>query len=293
MLGVEARVSFRGERVNAPRKIPLQKVAFTLSLKDGVFRFEPLTFGVGGGQIQSQLTLDAHKQPVQGGIAARMQDVDLGNLLSDFGVPSGGFGTIRARLDAHFAGESVKQAFASVDGGLLVYMTRGQVDAVLVSLAGLDAGRALIEKFFGSGPTKIECAFMHMKSDNGLAKVERFLIATEDIDLSAAGDVNFRKEAFNVALRGYPRSPTIGASDAPVHLSGPFADAKVSVLSEQLLARGALAALAALVAPPLAIVPFLNPGSGDEKEDVCARLTREAKKIEISGNAKAGDGKAR
>lgn len=31
---------------------------------------------------------------------------------------------------------------------------------------------------------------------------------------------------------------------------------------------------------PLAILPFINPGSGDDKEDVCARLTAEAKKIE-------------
>ncbi|HEX5512955.1 MAG TPA: AsmA family protein, partial [Gammaproteobacteria bacterium] len=168
--GVEAWVRFRGERVNAPRKIPLERVSFTLNLKDGVLRFEPLTFGVGGGKINSQLTLDVRKQPVQGKVEARMQDVDLGNLLTDFGVPGGGFGTIRAKLDTRFAGESVKQAFASTDGSLLLYMTSGQVNAVLVSLAGLDAGQALIERFFGSGETKIECAFTHVKANDGLAK---------------------------------------------------------------------------------------------------------------------------
>lgn len=279
--GVAATVKFRGERINAPRKIPLQDMELSLRLRDGVLRFEPLTFGLGGGTIRSLLALDTRLQPVQGELEARMQDVDLGNLLTDFGVPSGGFGTIRARLDTRFAGDSIKEAAASSNGGLLVYMTSGEVDAVLVSLAGLDAGRALVKRFFGSGPTEIECAFTYIESIDGLANVERFLIATEDIDLTAAGDVNLRQEEFNIALRGYPRSATVGASDAPVHLSGKFSDAEVSVISEQLLARGALAALAALVAPPLAIVPFLNPGTGDEKEDVCAQLTREAQQINL------------
>lgn len=282
--GVEARVRFRGERVNAPRKIPLEQVSFTLNLKDGVLHFEPLTFGVGGGKINSQLTLDARKQPVQGKLDAHMQDVDLGDLLGDFGIPSGGFGTIRAKLNTRFAGESVKQALASTDGSLLLYMTSGEVNAVLISLAGLDAGRALIERFFGAGETAIECAFTHIEANSGLAKIDRFLIATEDIDLTAVGTIDLRKEEFDIAMRGYPRSPTVGASDAPVHLSGPFSNAQVTVLSKELLARGALSALAALLAPPLAIVPFINPGSGDEKEGVCARLIREAQQIE----AKAG-----
>lgn len=281
LLGVEAQVKFRGERVNAPRKIRLQQVAFTLNLQNGVLRFEPLTFGLGGGKIRTLVALDTRKRPVRGELEARMQDVDLGNLLADFGVPSGGFGTIRGRLNSRFAGESIKEAAASSDGGLLIYMTSGQVDAVLVSLAGLDAGRALVEKFFGSGPTKIECAFTYVEAKDGVAQIKRFLIATKDIDLTAAGEANLRKEEFNVALRGYPRSPTIGASDAPVHLSGKFAKAEVSVMSKELLARGALAALAALLAPPLAIVPFINPGTGDKKEGVCARLTREAKQINL------------
>lgn len=281
LLGVKARVRFRGERVAAPRQIPLQQVDFTLELADGVLRFQPLTFALGGGRVRSRLALDTRRQPVQGRLEAHIQDVDLSELLGGFGVPRGGFGTIRGRLDARFAGDSLAQAAASSDGGLLLYMTSGEIDAVLVSLAGLDAGRALMKRLFGSGPTRIECAFGHLEARDGLATLERFLIATEDIDLTAAGTVNLRQETFDIALRGYPRSPSVGASDAPVHLGGKFAAADVSVMSKELVARGALAALAALVAPPLAIAPFLNPGSGDEKEDVCSRLSREASRIEL------------
>lgn len=280
LTGIAATVRFRAERVEAPRKLPLERVEFTLRVEQGKLRFEPLTFGIGGGNIDGRLIVDAGMQPAHGQIRAKMRDVDLGDLLQDFGIPSGGFGTIRASLDARFAGDSVANAFGSADGSLLVYMHRGQVDAVLISLAGLDAGRALIEKFFGSGPTEIECAFTQLDATDGVAKVERFLIATEDIDLTAGGKVDFGEERFHIALRGYPRTPTVGASDAPVQLEGKFADAEVSVISDELLARGAVAALAALVAPPLAIVPFIHPGTGDEKEDTCTVLEREAKRID-------------
>lgn len=278
--GVTAQLRFRGERVNAPRGIPLERVALTLRLTDGVLHADPLTLGVGGGRIESRVSYDTTRQPAQGTITAQARGVDLGDLLGDFGIPSGGFGTIRADLDTRFAGDNVKRAFGSADGSLLVYMTSGQVDAVLIALAGLDAGQALVAKLFGSGPTSIECAFMHMQAKEGVAAIERFLVATEKIDLRAGGSVNLGRETLDLALRGYPRDPTVGASDAPVRVEGRFADADISVLSDELLTRGAFAAVAALVAPPLAIIPFLNPGSGDEKEDVCAALTREAKDIE-------------
>lgn len=281
--GVAAQVRFRGEHVDAPREIPLERVDFTLRLENGVLHADPLTLGVGGGKIESRVSYDTTRQPAQGAITAQARGVDLGDLLSDFGIPSGGFGTIRADLDTRFAGDTVKRAFGSTDGSLLVYMTSGQIDAVLIALAGLDAGQALVAKLFGSGPTSIECAFMHMQAKDGVAAIERFLIATEEIDLRAGGSVNLGQETLDLALRGYPRDPTVGASDAPVRIEGRFADADISVLSDELLARGAFAALAALVAPPLAIIPFLNPGSGDEKEDVCAALTREAKSTE-AGN---------
>jgi len=284
LLDVDATVHFLGKRVNAPRKIPLEQVAFALRLQQGILRFDPLDFGTGGGAIKSQLILDVRQRPVQGELAAHLENVDLGNLLRDFGVPEGGFGTIQGSLNSRFAGESVKQALASADGALMLYMTHGQVDAVLVSLAGLDAGRAIMEQIFGSGPTEIECALTYLLAKDGQAKVERFLVATKNIDLTAAGAADLGKEEFDIALRGYPRSPSIGASDAPVHLSGHFADAHVSILSAELLERGALAALAALLAPPLAILPFINPGSGDDQQDVCTGLLAEAKKIDTAAS---------
>ena len=57
-----ANVKFRGERV-LTEKLPLEKITATLKLNDGVLTLEPLNFGVAGGNLVSQIRMDA-RQPV-------------------------------------------------------------------------------------------------------------------------------------------------------------------------------------------------------------------------------------
>ena len=57
-----ADVKFRGERV-ITEKLPLEKITATLKLNDGVLTLEPLNFGVAGGNLVSQIRMDA-RQPV-------------------------------------------------------------------------------------------------------------------------------------------------------------------------------------------------------------------------------------
>ena len=57
-----ADVKFRGENI-LTEKLPLEKLVATLKLRDGVLTLEPLNFGVAGGNVVSQIRMDA-RQPV-------------------------------------------------------------------------------------------------------------------------------------------------------------------------------------------------------------------------------------
>ena len=100
-------------------------------------------------------------------------------------------------------------------------------------------------------------------------------MATEIAHFEGAGAINLATEQMELAFQGHNLDPTLFTGNSPVELVGSLREPEVNVLTPELMARGALSLLGAIVAPPLAILPWIDPGGGEQVGMGCDRALQE------------------
>lgn len=282
-----ADVSYRGTSVRAG-DVPLSKVEIDFRLEDGHGRFEPVSFGIGEGNIDLELDLDAGSWPPVGTLQVEMRRVDLNDVLRHWNLTRESAGVIGGRGKFWVEGRSVAQLLASADGGLLLLMTGGRLDAVLVELAGLDALQAFFSWLRGREPIPIECAYADLQARDGVAELDTLVIDTRDTTFTAGGEVDLNTERLNISVFAHPKDPSVFTGSAPFHLGGTFDAIEPGVHDGGLglgLRSGASAVLGAIAGPIAALIPFL--GTGDDPDMAyCEGLvsrSQEAIRDEVGG----------
>ncbi|MBS9403173.1 AsmA family protein [Halomonas sp. TRM85114] len=271
---MDAEVVYSAEDVDA-RYAPLNHVALELTLDRGLLTLKPLQIGVGGGEVNSRLTLDAREEPLSGDLALSIRQVNLSPILreAELGdIAEDSAGTIGGEAQFSFQGNSMASVMASLDGALELAMSGGELDMLLVEAAGLDVGEALLGALAEADQVLMRCAYAQLESEDGTATLEEFFIDTEDSNFTGAGTADLGNERLELIFEAHPKDPSLLASDSPVRVEGALTDLKVNVVSRELLARGALSALGALVAPPLAIVPWIELGTGENVGPGCRQV---------------------
>jgi uncharacterized protein involved in outer membrane biogenesis len=171
----------------------------------------------------------------------------------------------------------VADMLASADGGLLLLMSGGRFDDLLVELAGLDLGEA-ITSLFGDREQKfaINCAFADVYMKQGVAQLKTFVVDTDDTLFLSEGAIDFTQESLDLVIDPKPKDLSLFSARAPLHIQGTLAEPRVRP-GQSAIIRGA-ASLAMLPAAPLAaLIPLLNPEdaeeSGDDRQNVyCSGL---------------------
>ncbi len=261
-----ADVSYRGRSVRAG-DVPLSKVEIDFHLEDGHGRFEPVSFGIGEGNIDLELDLDAGSSPPVGTLQVEMRRVDLNDVLRHWNLTRESAGVVGGRGKFWVEGRSVAQLLASADGGLLLLMTGGRLDAVLVELAGLDALQAFFSWLRGREPIPIECVYADLQARDGVAELDTLVIDTRDTTFTAGGEVDLNTERLDISVFAHPKDPSVFTGSAPFHLGGTFDAIKPGVHDGGLglgLRTGASAVLGAIAGPIAALIPFL--GTGDDPD---------------------------
>lgn len=271
---MDAVVDYRAAEVSAPN-LPLQDVRLQAEVNDGVLRLNPLEVGLGGGELQAQLVLDAAREPALGAVDLTLSQVNLKQVLREFGVAEDSFGHIGAKARLYFRGGSVAAALGTLDGRAELIMRGGRLDMMLVELAGLDAGEALMAAVAEDTPgdeVPINCAYAGFDADSGRARLEQFLLNTTDTNFTGGGVVDFKEETLELVFEGHPKDASALTASSPVELAGRFTDLSVDAVSPELLGRAVLAALTALVAPPAALLPLVTVGPGEGVGPGCGQV---------------------
>jgi len=282
---MDARVRYRADSVSADT-VPLNDVALDMSLDHGLLRLTPLQVGLGGGEVTSQVTLDARDAPLQGDLALTLRQVNLKPLLKQAGLPQiaeDSAGVIGGQGQVSFRGNSLDESMAHLDGTLELAMAGGRLNAVLMEALGLDVGEALMAALVDSDEVPMRCAYAKLDARDGAARLDRFFIDTEDSNLTGGGTIDFDAERLDLVFEAHPKDPSLFASDSPVRLQGPMSDPGINVVSRELVARGVLSALGALLAPPLAILPWVEPGLGEGVGSGCRQAVDTSRQAGDSG----------
>lgn len=134
---------------------------------------------------------------------------------------------------------------------------------LVVELLGLDVGEALVGSLADADQVPMQCAYARLAAESGLTKLEQFYVGTQDTNFLAGGTIDLNTEQLDLTFEAHPKDASLLESASPVSLEGRLSDPQVSVVSPELLARGAATVIGAFIAPPLAILPWVEPGLGE------------------------------
>ncbi|QOR37658.1 AsmA family protein [Billgrantia diversa] len=249
------------------KRVPFNDMAVSLELDRGVMTVDPLQLGLGGGEVRASWRLDARKAAIEGVLQLALDQINLKALLDEAGLPDvarDSLGVFGGHGDFSYRGGSMHEVMAGLDGELELAMSQGWLDIIAAELLPLNVANALVAALAGEEQVQLECTYVRFLVEEGLAELENFFMATEIAHFEGAGAINLETEKMDMAFQGHNLDPTLFTGNSPVELKGSLREPEVNVVTEELIARGALSLLGALVAPPLAILPWVDPGGGEQ-----------------------------
>ncbi len=205
----DARVTFRGKSVAAPRLPLLRDVELDFELNAGVLRLRPLRFGFTGGAIKLFTSLDANVVPARTELDLRLSQMQLQNILDLIGLKGSATGVLAGRAVLSAEGDTLRSAMATARGQASLIMERGQI--ARSTLALLDAGflkaLALSLRKREAEPMNIRCLVAQFAIDDGVMTTTTALRDTEETLIMGAGTIDLGKETLALKIQGKAKRP--------------------------------------------------------------------------------------
>lgn len=272
---LDADVKFTGKKLVRTHDIPLDNIVANIQMKDKVLSLTPLNFGMAGGQITTNITLDGRQKTIaaQAKVAARRLKVrelfpKLQSMQASFGEVYGD-----AALTGH--GNSVSSMLATANGELAATVSEGTVSQFVLELAGLNLANAMFVKVFGDKQVQLNCMASDFSVTNGLATVRRFVLDTDSAVVDVTGNVSLAKETLDLDIRPKTKGARIISLRTPLYAKGTFKNPDVGPQKGPLaLKAGAAIALATVVAPVAALLPLVNIDKAPDTD--CAAIMAQA-----------------
>src|SRR3546814_13759312 len=107
-------------------------------------------------------------------------------------------------------GNSVAAMLGDGDGSLKLFMSGGDISALLVNLAGLDLGNSLISALGLPRRAEMRCMIVDMALHDGQVKTNTLLFATSAANLLGSGSLELNKETVEYKIRTQPKHPNNG-----------------------------------------------------------------------------------
>ncbi|MBA2483656.1 MAG: AsmA family protein [Nitrosomonas sp.] len=261
---IDANINLRVNHVAS--KVPVNNLIIQMLLDHGHLTLFLPDFGIAKGNIQLRIELDVEKKPVQSKIEAKIRHVKLNEILHNFEFANESLGVIGGQGIFWFKGDSVAEMLASADGGLLMLMAGGKLDALLVELSGLDIGESLVKLLGDRETVKINCVFLDFPTKKGVMNINNLVIDTQDTLYFGKGSIDFAQERLEVVIDPRPKDLSLYSARAPLHITGSFKDP--SILPEASAVLRGFASLALLPAAPIVALIGLLPEEYKEHKDM-------------------------
>jgi uncharacterized protein involved in outer membrane biogenesis len=261
-------LTFHAQRIQGA-SMPFDNLAVDLDVVDGAMALHPLSFGVGQGRIAGDLWLAPRAdEALQARADIHFERVDVSRLLRASGSFQGN-GALNGTVRVDGTGRSIAEILASADGAASLWMLGGDLSSLLVDLAGLRLGSALLSSLNGSPTTSVECFVADLALRRGVLSTRTLLLETADAVTEGTGAVDLGQERVEVRLRTQSKHLTIGVLPAPLLISGTLKDPRAAPDPATPAGRGGLAGA-------LAALPTVQFGVGDAPH--CQSLLSQVRK---------------
>jgi uncharacterized protein involved in outer membrane biogenesis len=263
LIAMNADVVFQGKHIKAPEL--LDNFSMKVNLKNGVLNLKPLSFGLAGGSISSNVTIEGKKEPPVATMDVNFNKLSLTSffapLAKRYGKENVSAGLLGGKAEIRGTGKSLREILATADGDIGIGMEGGQLSRLLLELAGMDILRSLGLILTDSDePVPLQCVISHFKVESGIMRINGFLIDTDILSISAKGGINLKNETLDMQLDTHPKKPALLSLHSPIIIDGTLKSPHAGIDKVALAARGGAATALALLAPPAAIIAFIEPG---------------------------------
>ena len=281
----DMHVLYRAARIQG-RSMPLDDLTLGMDVVDGAVALRPLTFGVGRGRITIGASLAPQAEgTVKARAEVRFERLDVSRLMHASGGHRGE-GALNGTARLEGTGRSVAEILGGADGGASLWMAGGDLSKLLVDLAGLRLGSALLSSLGGGAARAgVECFVADLALRRGVLSTRALLLETEDALTEGEGAVDLGRERVEVRLRTESKRLTVGVLPAPLLVSGTFKEPSAAPDPAAPAGRGGLAGA-------LAALPTVRLGIGDDPrcEGLLARIRRGGQATGSDGGASGGSG---
>ena len=267
----DLHVQYRGEQI-INKYVPMDNLEFHIDVVDSRINVHPLKFGLGNGDILANIAIDTPVKRINSDVA--FHHLSLAKIMAATHSFAGD-GTITGEAKVDGAGTSVAALMASGNGGLKLSMTGGgELSALLLNIAGLEFGKAILSAMGIPQKAKVQCFVSDFVLNNGVLETKVFLLQTSEERSTATGDINFHGEKLDLALTTRSTHFSIGSLPGPINIGGTLSSPSVLPGAEVAARSGAAVGLG-LLAGPLALLPTIQFGTGEG--DACAKAASEAR----------------
>ncbi|MGZ6016590.1 MAG: AsmA family protein [Phenylobacterium sp.] len=273
---IDADVTYKATSIrNAP--INLTSASARVRLNDGMLRAEPLSLDLPQGRIAGYVQLNARKATPVTDLDLKLTGAKLEQLFPfkfQGGVPFAGGLVGRARLTGE--GDSVHKTMAHADGRVVVVAPNGEIRQSIAELMGVDVIKGL-GLLFGKDKqtTPIRCAVGAFDVKAGVLNTSQLVFDTEPVLVTGAGQINLDTEKLALRLQGHPKKFQLVRLVVPVDVEGAIRSPKIRLEKGPAIAQGGVAAaLATVISPLAALLPFVDPGLA--KDANCSAMVNDA-----------------
>ncbi|HEY8098103.1 MAG TPA: AsmA family protein [Methylobacter sp.] len=282
---LDADVKFNGKHLIRTNGIPFENVVTDIHMADSVLSLAPLNFGMAGGDVTANITLDGRHKTIDAQIKLAARHLKLRELFPRLQSTQASFGEVNgdAALTGH--GNSVSAMLANSNGEFAAVASEGSISQYSLELAGLNVANAIFVKIFGDKQIQMNCLSGNFQVDQGDAKIRSFVLDTQDAVVDVSGDVDMAQERLNLDVHPKTKGLRVFSLRTPLYAKGTFSHPDVGPYKGPLILKaGAAAALAAL-SPAAAILPLINPGKTPNVD--CAALLAESNKTRAAPKSEA------
>ncbi len=265
---LDADVAFKGKKLVRSENIPLQDIVAEIHMKDRVLSLTPLNFGMAGGNVTSNISLDGREKRINAQVKLAARRLKVRELFPALQSMSASFGEVNADAALTGHGNSVSAMLATSNGELGAAVSEGSVSKFILEAAGLNVANAVFVKVFGDKQVHLNCLASDFEVKDGRAGIRQFLVDTEDARVDVAGDIDLAKELLNLDVRPKSKGVRVFSLRTPLYVKGSFKYPDVGPYKGPLALKAGAAAALAVVSPLAAVLPLVN--MGNVKDADCA-----------------------
>jgi uncharacterized protein involved in outer membrane biogenesis len=215
---------------------------------------QPLSLGFGNGRVDGELSIDASTNLPSTRTNLRFDAVDLAAFFHNSRFFETTTGKLRGRIVLAGRGRSLAQVMGTANGDFVTTMAGGSVSGLIVDLAGLQIGDALVLFVTGDHRIPIRCALGRLKFDHGLVAFDKTLMDTEKSVLHFDGQAVLKTQEINSKITAEAKQFDLLNLHSPVLIEGKIRAPKISLGRK---------------------IPIPTPDFGGADDANCQKLTQE------------------